>query len=819
MESVWQDLKFALGALRWRPGPAATLLLTLGVGIGLVSSVFSVVDAVLLRSLPFREPARLLEIGGTHRKGGQVEDWPVSYYDFQDWRRAVAPLASLAAHSSANPFNLMAEGEPEHLEGELVSAGYFELLGVAPAVGRVFSAEEDTEGDPRFVAVLGFDLWRRRFAGDPGVVGRQVRLDGRSYQVVGVMPAGFRGATDVAELWTPLSTARQTLGRLYVYNRRLRWLSALGRLHPAASVAGLQAALDASTAALEKAFPASNDGIGARVTPLQEAWMGNLRSSLVVLLAAAVLVLLIACVNVASLLLAKALERQREISVRSALGAGRLRLARQLLTESLVLSTLGCALGLLFAAATVHILDLATAAGLRSFVQIGLDPFVTGITLATSFVCGIGFGLVPLWVAMRHDLAAVLREGEKGSPRQRFQGLLVISEVALALALLTGAGLLVHDFQKLQGRALGFRAGLLTMRLDLKGPAYAKSSAIFSLIREIPPRVGALPGVRDVALVGPGVPTDGWSGAGFTVEDRTDAVDDGAIVLWIHHVSPSYFTTLGIPVLQGRGFVAQDDAALSSYSAVVSDSVARRLWPGGSALGKRLKVGKRDSPFPWFEVIGVVADARHRGLSTDEDAQGTPDLYFAALQNPPSSPPVLNIVVRSAAGAAPQALVNSVRRAVQAIDPELSIYDAATLEERLYRQVAGPRLLVRLMSLFSLLALTLAVIGIYGLVTNAVVRRTREIGVRIALGADRGAVIGWMVRRGVATTAAGIAIGLAASVVLARLLRAYLHGIDAVDPLTFTATALLLLAVGALASLLAARRASRIEPSLALRAE
>jgi predicted permease len=819
MDNLWQDLRHSLRALRRRPARTAVLLLTLGIGIGLVSGVFSVVDGVLLRGLPFRDPARLVEVAGLHRRAGEVEEWPVSYLDFQDWRRPLGPWLALAAYSPRNSFNLMAEGEPEHLDGELVSAGYFQVLGVGPVTGRAFTAEEDSAGDPRYVAVLGHDLWCRRFGCDPGVVGRQIRLDGRAYEVVGVMPAGFRGATDSAQLWTPVGTAGQVLARHYVDNRRFRWLAAVGRLRPGRTVAGAQAALDTAAAALAREHPATNQGIGARVTPLQEAWTGDLRLSLLVLLAAAVLVLLIACVNVASLLLSRALERRREISVRSALGAGRRRLARQLLTESLVLSALGCALGLAVAEATVRLLARSSAAGLRSFVHLGLDPLVTGVALATSLVCGLGLGLVPLGVALHDDLAALLREGERGSPRQRFQGALVVAEVALALALLTGAGLAVRDFQRLNGRGLGFRTGLLTLRLDLKGPAYVQDPAVAVLVRRILEGVGGLAGVRSVALAGPGVPTDGWSGAGFTVEDRRDPAEDGAFTLGVHHVSPGYFATLGIPILRGRDLLAQDDARVMPYSIVVSDAVARRLWPGGSAVGRRLKMGRRDGPFPWFVVVGVAGDARQRGLAAVANAPGTEDLYFAVLQFPPKVPPVLNILVRPAEGVGPAALAAPVRRAVRAIDPELPLYDVATLEERLAGQVAGPRLLVQLMGLFSLLALTLAALGIYGLITNAVVRRTREVGVRIALGADRQGVIGWLVRQGAALAALGVAIGLAASLLLARLLRAYLHGVETIDPLTFAATALLLLGTGVLASYAAARRASGIEPSAALRSE
>jgi putative ABC transport system permease protein len=820
MESLWQDLRFSLRALRRRPGPTAVLVLTLALGIGLVSGVFSVTDSVLLRALPFKGADRIVQIAGVRRQEAKVEAWPISYLDYADWSRRGGGFAGLAAYGDLNSFTLSAGDSPQHLDGELVSAGYFRVLGVEPFVGRTFLAEEDSAGDPRAVAILGYDLWRDRFAADPGIVRRQILLDGRSFQVVGVMPRGFRGATDGAQIWLPLSIASQTLGRSYLEMRRLRWLTVLARLAPGGATASAQASLDVATASLEREHPDTNRGIGGVVTPLQEAWVGNLRASLLALLAGAGLVLLIACANVASLLLTQAVERRREISLRSALGAGRFRLARQLLTESLVLSLCGCALGLLLTLAVTSLLDVTRAAGLRSFVHLGLNPRAVGVTLAVSLLCGMGFGLAPLYLAWRTD-AAALKEGAKGSLRQGLQSALVVAEVALSLALLIAAGLVVRSFEELQSTHLGFRTDLLTVRLDLKDKTYLEDANVLALLRRLPAALGALPGVRSVALEGPGLPTDDGTVASFTAETRRDPADDAAFRIGMHHVTPGYFSTLGISLLDGRDFTAHDDKRQLHFSVLVSDSVARRLWPGTRAIGKRLKIGRRRGDFPWYGVIGVVSDARQQGLSAPEGAPKpeTADIYLSALQFLPNTPPTVNVLVRPAESGYAASLVQPVRRAIRAIDPGLAAYDAATLGERLWKQTAQPRLLVELMGLFALLASALAAIGIYGIVTNSVVRRTREIGIRIALGADRRAVIGSIVGWGAMLTTAGIAIGLGAALVLSKLLARFLHRIHAVDPPTFLATALLLLGIAVLSTYVAARRVSRIEPSEALRVE
>jgi len=820
MTEIWQDLRFGLRALPRRRAATAVLLISLILGIGMVSAVFSVVDAVLLQTLPYKDAARLVQVSGFWRHGAKVESWPISYLDFRDWSERCRPFLLLGAYSKPLSFTMELTGRAEHLEGELVSAGYFQLLGVSPALGRFFSAAEDRTMDPRSVVVLGHDVWRRSFGGDRQVVGRQLLLDGASYTVVGVMPPGVQGASDAAQIWLPLNLSARLIDDAYIGSRGLRWLQALGRRPPGTPLAGAQAGLDSVTAALQQQYPRTNRGIGARLVPLQQAWVGNLRQSLWLLFAGAALVLLMSCANVASLLLTQAMERRQELSLRIALGASRPRLLRQLLTESLLLSLLGGAGGLLFALITTRLLDWVQAAGVRSFVHAGLNARVAGFALGVSLLCGAGFGLAPLWVAWRTDVAGVLKEGTRGSPRRRLQSVLVAGEVALALALLVATGLTVRGFQRLQATSLGYRTDILTLRLDIGDQRYADEHAVLGLLRRLDESIGAQPGVQAVGLEGPGLPTVSSDEKGFTVENR-DPSEDMAFSLFVHHVSPGYFAALGVPLLEGRLFTAGDDQHVEPWSVVVDTATARRLWPGQSPLGKLVKIGRRDLPFPWFRVIGVVGNARHLGLATDRDQwrQEPRDIYFAALQFPPKWPPQVNILARPARGTDAAALLEPVRRAVAAVDHDLVVYEAATLAARLERQTARPRLLVRLMALFSLLALVLAVVGIHGMVANSVTSRTREIGIRIALGADRGAVIGWIVRRAALLALAGAAAGFAAAAILSRLLVHHLYGLPAIDLPAFLGASLLLLGIAVLTSWLAAHRASRIEPATALRVE
>jgi putative ABC transport system permease protein len=824
LESFWQDLRFGFRVLTRRPGPTGAALLALALGIGLTSSVLIVIDAVLLEGLPYPDADRLVEVAGLRREGATAEAWGISHADFADWRArgdAGEVFSAFAVYSDPRSFTLQDGSEPEHLEGEIVSADYFQALGVAPVQGRLFAAEEERIGEPHLVILLGNDLWQRRFGGEPSVVGRRVRLNGESFAVVGVLPAGFQGATDGAQLWMPLSAAARVLGPKYVEARHIRWLSGIGRLQPGIEVERASAWMDTATHALEREYPESNEGIGVRVTGLREAWTGELRSSLMTLLGAAAFVLFIACANMASLLLVQAVERRRELSIRSALGAGRRRLVGQLLTEGLLLSLAGCVLGLLFASWLSGLVRAEGAAGFRSFMEVGLDPLVIASTMGISLLCALGAGLVPAWWVSRGDLGGELKQGAKGTMGRggrHFQSLLMISEVALSLALLAAAGLILQGFLDFQSRDLGFRPqNVLTTRMDLKYQRYAETPAVESFSLQLLERLRSQPGVSAVALEGPGVPTDLWTGVTFTVQGHRDSAKNETVVLAAHHVTPGYFSLLGIPLLQGRDFQWQERGERPPFSIIVSDAVARRYWPGESPLGKRLNIGR--NTFLSFEIVGVAADVLHRGLARETEEDVMPDVYFALLQWPPRNPPILNVLIRSRQSDV-SGLAAGVIRDIRSLDPGLAVFDTASLEDRLRRQVTQQRLLVWILGLFAVLALALAAIGLYGLISYTATQRTREIGIRFALGADRRDVLRLIVGGGVALGTGGVVLGLTLAFGVLRVLRRiFFEDLSATGFMPFAVSALLLMTVSALASWLPACRAAKTEPNSALRSE
>jgi predicted permease len=817
LADIRRDVQFALRGLARTPVVTAVVVLTLTLGLGATAAILSVVDAVLLGALPYEEPGRLYVVETTHEGEGGVESWPTSWLDFQDWRQRQKSFSGIAAYSSPRSFHTRAGGEMQRITGELVTDGYFETLGLQPIAGRLFTAEE-ARPPGRRVVLLSRDLWRSRFGSDPNTVGRILQLNDEPYEIIGVLPAGFRGLTDEAEAWVPAGLARSLMGPPFLDLRKMRWLNAVGRLAPGAAPERATSDLAALTAGLRRENPDDNEGIGARITPLSEAFFGELRPTLLALLGGAVFVLLIACANIAGLLLARMSARGREIAVRSALGAQRGRLVRQLLTESLLLSILGGALGLLAAHWSVRPLLAASGIALASFVDVGLGLRVVALVVALTLLCGIGFGLVPALLLSRPRHLDVLKEqgrsASAGKGKQRFQSGLVVAEIALALVLLIGAGLMVRGFRQLLGTSLGVKTdNVITLRLDLSGPRWTEDPPVFTLARHILERVRTVPGVASAALCGPDVPSDGAPLSFFTVEDARNA---GLVTLQVHSVSPGYFQTLAVPVLEGRALSFQDDDK-APPAIVISRALARRYWPDGQAVGRRMKVGDDSSPFPWFTIVGVVGEVRHQGLTSD--AEAVPDVYFSMLQFPPRVPPRLALVVRAASPGAVAGLLPVLKNELQAAAPDLAPYDEATLETRLRTQTARGRFLILLISLFALLALLLAVIGIYGMVSYAVARRTREIATRTALGADRGAILRLVLGWGAALALAGTVLGLAGAFALTRFLTSLLYGFSPTDPATFLWLPLILFAVALLACYLPARRALAVPPQTALRYE
>ncbi|HEX2223157.1 MAG TPA: ABC transporter permease [Thermoanaerobaculia bacterium] len=813
LQDLWQDIRYGTRRLAGSPGFTAVALLTLALGIGAISAIFTLVNAVLLGGLPYGEPERLVLLSGELHKDNEVTPYPVSYLDLQALQGNAA-LDGFAAVTGARPFNLQAEGEVEHISGEMVTADFFRVLGVEPQVGRTFRAEEDRPPGSARVVVLSDDLWRRRFGGDRGIVGKNVQLSDQSYQVIGVMKPGFLGLSDEAQLWLPIGLAHNIYGPHYIEMRMFRWLSGVARLKPGVSAEQARQSLDQTALALEREFPEDNEGIRLAAMPLFDAYFGELRPKLLALLGASALVLLIACVNVANLLLARASARGREMSLRSALGAGSFRLIRQLLTESLLLAVIGSLVGLLVASWFSGLLVATSGMTLASFLDFGVDWTVIGVTFGLSVLAGALFGLVPALLAARVNLQEGLKEGSQsagvGSGRRRFQSALVVAEVALALSLLAGAGLMIKGLRGFLSTDLGFQPeNVLTLRLDLTSERYKENEPVFALVREALARVEGVAGVEGAAMEGPGYPTGGPFGSHLIYADR----EAEPLTPLRHHVTPGYFQTLGIPMLAGRDFSAEDTRE-APRAMVVSESMAKRYWPGEDPLGKRLK-GMQPGD-PEITVVGVVGDVKHAGLTTGQGSL-EPDVYFCAYQSPPRSPSLLTLLVRTSVP--PEQVVAPVQQAIKEVAPDLPTYDVATLQDLLDQQTAEARFLVFLMSVFAGLALTLAAIGVYGVLAYTVTQRTREIGIRVALGAHRNQVIGMVVRRGLALVSVGVLAGLVVVMVCNRFVTSWLYGVSPSDPLTLVGTAVVLLLVALAASYLPARRATRIQPVIALRSE
>jgi len=823
METLWLDLRLdlrhCLRQLARRPGFAAAVLLTLAVGLGALGAMFLVVHAVLLAALPYRDADRLVVLTGRFADKGETVDWQISQMDFDDWRRENRIFTDLSVWNPGGDlaYNLVGGAVPERLNGELVSASYFPLLGKPPSLGRFFTLEEDTQPFTHYVVVLGHDLWRRRFGGDPGVVGRRLDLNGTPYRVVGIGPPGFRGLTDKADLWVP---SRLPPMKEYLQIRRVRWLAAVGRLQPGVTIAQAQAEMDRRTAALARQYPDMNQGIGVRVTALRDHWFGGLRRGLLLLTLGAGVLLLLACINVANLLLTRAVAEERAHAIRLALGANRQRLIRQLLTESLQLSLLGAALGLLVAAGATPALLAASGVVFPGFVRVAATPGVIAALGGVAILCGIVCGLASVWITFQPGLAKSLtRPGQsarRGSGRHRFQSAVVIAQVALALLLATVAGLMAHGFHRMTRQDLGFRtADLLTLRMDLQGPKYAADPAVVQLSRQLLDQLSTLPGVAALAISDPTVPTDDWAGGYITAEDHASRSPDGTYTAMLHSLTPGYFAILGVPLLAGRDFTLEDTQA---PVALVSQALADQQWPGQNPLGKRLKLGARSrTERPWMTVVGVVANFKDEGVQGL--ARPAPDIYMPLLEVPLRLPMTLNLLAHPKPGIPAARLGPLLTRELHALAPDLPVYDVATMEERLARQTDRSRFQIVLIGLFSILALVLAAIGIYGVVAYGVAQQTAEIAVRMSLGADRRRIQWMVLGRGARLAGIGLALGLLAVLALGRSLSGLLYGTSATDPLVLGATALLLFLVTLAANYLPARRAAKLEPGVGLRAE
>jgi len=809
LETIGRDVRYGARTLARAPGFTVAAVLALALGIGATTAIFGVVDAVLLRPLPYNQPERLAVV----LHGGR---YPVAPANYLDWRREASAFERMGAAEYWQT-NLSGADRPERVLGLHLTADVLPLLGVSPLLGRVFTPDEEKAGRDQ-VVVLGYRIWQRRFGGDPSVVGRTVALDGVPHAVVGVMPRGFefppfwaRGA----ELWAPLPMAERAAAR-----RDGRSLRVFGRLRPDSSLEQARAQMATITARLDQAYPATNRDVVVRT--LDDMVVGNVRSSLLVLLGAVGFVLLIACANVAHMLLARAAARHKEIALRVALGASRARVVRQLLTESLMLASAGGLVGLALAAWMIRALVALSGDSLPRLETAGLDPRVLAATLAVSFLTGIAFGLVPALQASRLDLGMSLKEGERGSTagagRHRLRRLLMGSEMALALVLLVGAGLMIRTFVALRAVDPGFRPGhVLSAVVSVTGSSAGEPGRRTAFYREVLDRLHALPGVVSASAINH-LPLAGdiW-GWPFYVEGRPRPAPGEAPGATYRVVLPGYFETMGLPLVRGRDFGLRDDLGAPGV-VIVNELLAERHWPGEDPIGKRISLEDPDKQ-AWLTVVGVARNGVRREWA---EAAGA-EMFLPFLQSPnyrEAMRPMFTYMTLVVRGTGESAVLGpALREAIWDTDPDVSISAVQTMDEVVARATASPRLYLLLLGSFAAVALALAAVGIYGVMSYSVAQRRNEIGIRMALGARPADVLRLVMGEAMGVAVAGAAAGLAAALALTRLMSGLLYGVASTDPLTFAAVCAVLTAVALTATYVPARRAVRVDPLSALRAE
>lgn len=801
MNTLLQDLRYGIRMLLKNPGFAVVAVIALALGIGANAAIFSVVNTVLLRPLPYDDPARLMVL--EDNKLPQFSSFSSSPGNFVDWQKQNTVFERLAAVNGA-AFNLVTDGsEPERLRGARFSAGMFELLGARAMHGRTFLDEEDQPGH-EFVVVLSNGLWKRRFAADPNIVGQQITLSSNSYTIVGVMPAGFGYPDQETELWTPIAfTARlaQAHGSHY--------LSVIGRLKPEATREQAQTEMSAIAARLAQQYPDSNTGWDLTVFPMQEYDVRDIRPALLLLLGAVGLVLLIACANVANLLLARASARQKEIAIRTALGASRLRIARQLLTESVLLALVGGGVGLLLAQWGIGSLLALAPEELPRVKDVTLDWRVLGFTLVVTLLTGVIFGLVPALQASKPNLNETLKEGGRGTTggQHRVRGALVIAEMALALVLLVGAGLLIRSFYRLQQVNPGFNSSnALALTVSLPGKKYPQNDQFSGFFTQLIEKAAALPGVTAVGAT-QSLPIQGDYVLSFTIQGRpVPAPGEGQSTNY-YSVTKDYFKAMGIPLVRGRVFNEQDKKD-GPRVAVINEEMAKKFFPDEDPIGKRINVSV--GPEAYREIVGIVGDVKQYGLAQPTTLQ----TYEPYVQMPFSS---MTLVVRSDGNLTP--LGGAIRSAVLSLDREQPVSRMRPLEQIVSESLAKQRFSMLLLGIFAAVALILAAVGLYGVMSYSVTQRTHEIGIRAALGAQRGDVLKLVVGQGMLLALSGVGIGLAASFALTRLMALLLFGVSATDPLTFVAIPVVLTGVALAACFVPALRATRVDPMIALRYE
>jgi putative ABC transport system permease protein len=800
MGAFRQDCRYALRVLARQPGVTAVAVLTLALGIGANSAIFSAVNAILLRPLPYDDPDRLVTIWESRPAEGVIDN-VASPADVLDWARMNSTFEAMAA-MTATAVDLTGSGEPEKYFAGAVSPPFFDILRVRPILGRTFRAEEGIIGKPR-VVMLGHRLWSTRFGSDRAIVGRTLTLNGNPFEVVGVLPASFEFPDDTLELWTPLQMegAPQPLSRVshqfFVY----------GRLKPGVSLQQARADMERVGQLLQQQYPTENRGHTASVIPLEERLKSPVRSSLLLLLGAVAFVLLIACVNVANILLAKAAGRRREMAVRSAVGAGRARLAGQMLTESLVLGILGGAAGLAVAYWAVGALSRLAPQGvpLLGLSHLGLEPRVVAFTAVLSIATGLLFGVLPAWQLASQNVGESLKDGGRspGGVRRRLRVVLVVSEIALASLLLVAAGLTLRSFRSVLDQRAGIDVGrAVAIPIALPPARYRSPDAYLAAFDQLETRLRSLPGVRAAGGTSM-LPLSGADGRrGVSIEGR-EPTPDAPTRAHPRSVTPGYLAAIGMSVLRGRGFTDADTAAAPKV-AIVNETMARRYWPESSPVGRRIRLSDSD----WIEVVGVVADVKHWGL----DAPVNPEMYFPLHQALSTRMTFVVSTGGDASGLAP-----AIREQVRGVDPNLPAGNIRTIEDIAAVSVASRRAGMLLIAVFGALALVLAAAGIHGVMSHLVALRSGEIGVRMTLGASPASVMALILREGAMQAAAGLAIGLTGGVLLMRAFQSMLFGIEPADPLTLAAVAVTLMLTALVACAIPARRAMRVDPVMALR--
>jgi putative ABC transport system permease protein len=801
------DLRFALRMLLKNPGFTIVTIIALALGIGANTAIFSVVNTVLLRPLPYKDPERLVMVWEDASKSGHPRDTPTAA-NFVDWRNQNQVFEGMAAITDES-FNLTGVGDPERLEGMRVSAALFPLLGVEPQLGRVFTAAEDQPGSQR-VVLLSYGLWQRRFGGDPSIAGKPLTLNGKTYIVVGVMPARFQFPTTDNQIWVPIAFTSEEAA-----DRGVHYLQVVARLKSGVTLPQAQAEMSTIASRLQQQYPETNTDVGAAVTSLHEYLVGDIKPALLILLGAVGLVLLIACANVANLLLARAAVRQKEIAVRVALGARRLRLVRQFLTESILLSMLGGIVGLVIAYTGLVLLKAFLPENISQAREISIDLKVLGFTLFVSVATGVIFGLAPAIQAVRFKQSETLKEGGRdaatGGSGKRLRSLLVTAEVAISLVLLIGAGLLINSFVRLRNVDPGFRSdNLLTMKIVMPDAKYLDRPRRIAFYNDLLQRVQSLAGVRSAAITTNLPLYHQGNSIAVNIEGRPEPPPGQENIVVTRIISPGYFDTMTIPLLSGRKFSDQDILTSPSV-AVISETMARSFWPNEDPVGKRIGIGEIKSDRDWTTVIGVARDVRQIQLT----AAPEPQMYLTYLQF--GFFDSRDLVVKTDVD--PASMAATVRKAVWEIDKDQPVSNIQTMEAILADSIAQQRFSMVLLAIFAGVALVLAAVGIYGVMSYSVAQRTREIGIRMALGAQTGAVLKLAVGYGIKLVLIGIAIGLIAAFALTRLMSTLLFGVTATDPITFTLISLLLICVAALASYIPARRATKVDPMIALRYE